>query len=146
MPIELKAVVLIQNDGRVLVSKGFDKVKQQPFYRLLGGHVEFTEAAESAVRREILEEIGSEIEGLKLVGVIENIFTHHGEQGHEIDYLYTGTLTRVELYEQNPIRQQEDGEFQYAEWVPIKEILGGEIPLYSPYDYKTQLENPEHLR
>ncbi|HKY79319.1 MAG TPA: NUDIX domain-containing protein [Anaerolineales bacterium] len=140
MPIELKAMVLIRNNGDLLVSKGFDEIKQSFFYRLLGGHVEFFETAEQAVRREIMEEIGSELENLKLIGVIENLFTYQGKRGHEIDYLFSGRLTLAELLKQRRFRlQEDDGEF-WAEWVAAVEIFSGSIPLYPPYDYQAHLE------
>lgn len=138
--IEIKAMCLIQNKGKVLASKGLDHEKSQYFYRLLGGHVEFQETAEAAIRREILEEISSGIDDLKLITIIENIFTYNGKPGHEIDYLYTGSLTRVDLYEQNPIPLQEEGDFQTAEWIPIEQISNGQIPLYPPFDYEELLQ------
>jgi ADP-ribose pyrophosphatase YjhB (NUDIX family) len=142
MAIEVKAMVLLQNNGRILVSKGFDKVKQQVFYRLLGGSVEFGETAEQAVRRELLEEVDSEIADLKLIDVIENIYFYQGIQGHEIDYLYTGTLLKTELTEQNPIPLREEyGDWGFfAEWIPVQDTTKTGVPLYPPYDYISLLK------
>jgi ADP-ribose pyrophosphatase YjhB (NUDIX family) len=137
MPIELKAMILIRNDNKILASKGFDKEKQEIFYRLLGGHIEFQESAETAIRREIMEEINSEINKLKLISIIENIFTYQGNPGHEIDYLYKGRLSNTSLYVQNPIPLQEEGEFQTADWIPIQKFISKQFPLYPPFDYKS---------
>ena len=123
-------------DGRMLVSKGFDNVKKENFYRLLGGHINFFETAEAGVCREIQEELGSAIEDLKQLTILENIFTYQGIQQHEIVFLYSGNLARKELYEQNPIHITEtDHEFD-AEWISAEDILNGEIPLYPKFDYK----------
>jgi ADP-ribose pyrophosphatase YjhB (NUDIX family) len=107
--VELKAMCLFRQDEKLLVSKGFDSVKQRNFYRLLGGHVEFGETAEAGIRREIAEELGSEIENLKLLAVIENIFTYEGKESHEIDYLFSGDLGNKALYMQDRIPVSEDG-------------------------------------
>ena len=67
----LAIVVVRHPDGRVLVAPGFDHVKGQRFYRPLGGEVEFGERAEEAARREIQEEIGAEVEDLRLLATFE---------------------------------------------------------------------------
>lgn len=134
--IELKAMCLFRQDGRLLVSKGVDSVKNKSFYRLLGGHIEFGETAEAGIRREIVEELGSEIENLKLVSVIENIFTYEGREGHEIDFLFSGDLTNKGLNNQTILHVVEHNSLDFdAEWIPISSVTSGEIPLYPPFDY-----------
>lgn len=135
--IRIKAMCLFHKDGKVLVSKGFDKVKNENFYRVLGGSVIFFETGEAGVRREIQEELISEIENLKLIDVIENLFTYEGNKGHEIVFLYAGNLTRKELYTQNPIHIVEDTYEFDAEWISTNDILDGKIPLYPALDYNT---------
>jgi ADP-ribose pyrophosphatase YjhB (NUDIX family) len=134
--IKLKTMLLIQHKGRLLVSKGHDKVKRQNFYRLLGGSVEFTETAETGIRREVMEELQSEINDLKLIGVIENIFRFQGKSGHEIDFLFCGDLANSALFEQDHIPLNERyGEF-FADWVPAEDVVERGVPLYPPYNYQ----------
>jgi len=137
--IRIKAMCIFHKDGKVLVSKHFDKVKNEYFYRMLGGSVNFFETSEAGVRREIQEELLSDIEKLKLIDVTENLFTFEGNKGHEISFLYQGDLVQKELYSQNPIHIIEDTYEFDAEWINIKDILAGEIPLYPIFDYKTLL-------
>src|SRR3989344_2264408 len=101
--IKIKAMCIFRKNGKILVAKCFDKIKNEHFYRILGGSVKFSEISEIGIRREIQEELLSEIENLKLVDVIENLFTYEGSKGHEIVFLYTGDLARKELYTQNSI-------------------------------------------
>ena len=89
-PIAL--VVFRRDDGAILVAPGFDRVKEQRFYRPLGGEIEFGELAEDAARREIREELGAEIDDLRLLGVFENIFTFLGHSGHELVWVYEGAF------------------------------------------------------
>src|SRR5512140_1651840 len=91
------AICLFRNAGRILVFEGFDPVKQQTFYRPLGGGIEFGERAEAAVRREILEEIRAGTASLEYLFTLENIFTFNGEPGHEIVLVFDGRLADEKL-------------------------------------------------
>src|SRR3989344_5768641 len=133
--ITLKAMCVFEKDGKVFVSKGFDKVKKETFYRFLGGHINFFETGEEGIRREIQEELGSKIENLKLIETMENLFTYQGEKGHEIDFLYSGDLVNKKLYTQNPIHVMDTQEFD-AEWVSLTDIFKQGIPLYPRYNYQ----------
>jgi ADP-ribose pyrophosphatase YjhB (NUDIX family) len=68
-------MVLIRRprDGALLVSEHADPAGA-PFHRPLGGHVEFGEYALDTVNREFQEEIGQNLTGVRLLGVLENIF------------------------------------------------------------------------
>lgn len=127
---------LFQNDGKILVAKGFDKVKNEYFYRVLGGNVNLFETGEAGVRREIQEELQSSVDNLKLLDVVENIFTYEGNKGHDIIFLYCGDLARKELYEQKTFHIVEDTYEFDAEWISTDSILSGKIPLYPGLDYK----------
>ena len=137
---------LIVDDGRVLVADG-DTLKSSsrpivpsPFYRVLGGSLNFDESAEEGVRREIREELGSEIENLKKIDVIENRFTYADERGHEIVFLFKGTLVRKELHNQSMVHVVDEGYEFDAVWVPIEKLLKGDKPLYPPYEYEKVLK------
>ena len=51
------ALGLAIKNNKLLVSEGFDKVKNEIFYRCLGGGIEFLEKGKEALKREFLEEI-----------------------------------------------------------------------------------------
>ena len=69
------------------------------FHRPLGGHVEFGEYAEHAVRRELLEEIGQSLSEVKLLGVLENIFDWAGSRAHEIVFVFGASFEDDSAYE-----------------------------------------------
>ncbi len=140
--IRVKAMCLIIHNQKVLVADG-DTFKSNVrhvvpghFYRVLGGSMNFQETSEQSVRREIREELGSEIDNLEKLDVIENHFIYAGEQDHEIVFLFKGRLARKELTEQNVIHIVEDSYEGDAVWVPIEEMLKGDRPLYPTTDYK----------
>jgi ADP-ribose pyrophosphatase YjhB (NUDIX family) len=68
--ITIKTLLLIEHKGKLLLNKGQDSVKKETFYRFVGGSVKFGETTEKALRREIREELNSEIENLKFLQVV----------------------------------------------------------------------------
>ena len=80
--------LLQRDDGALLLEQGYDDIKQEPFYRLLGGGIEFGETGIQAIKREFLEELGLEIQVEAPLGTSENIFTFNGTPGHQIILLY----------------------------------------------------------
>jgi ADP-ribose pyrophosphatase YjhB (NUDIX family) len=123
-------VVFRRDDGCILAAPGFDSVKQQRFYRPLGGEIEFGELAEDAARREIREEVGAEIDGLRLISVFENIFTFLGARGHEIVYVYEATFKDAKYTQTDAVVCDEGGNAFEAHWVPLDLFVRGEAPLY----------------
>lgn len=125
------AVCLFQSENRILVSEGFDAVKQDYYYRPLGGGIEYGETSRAAVVREIREELGAEIENVRLLGVLENIFVYEGEQGHEIVFVFDGEFADKSLYERdrlNGYEQEADIKFQ-TKWFSLDKITenGGRL-------------------
>ena len=128
--IRPKAVCVIRRGDEILVNDAYDSVKGERFYGPLGGGVEFGERAEDAVRREMREEIGVELEGVVLLGVLENIFVYEGCPGHEISFVFEARLTDRTLYEREELRGVE-GELELvARWVPLRLFADGGPPLY----------------
>ncbi|MCA9941424.1 MAG: NUDIX domain-containing protein, partial [Anaerolineales bacterium] len=60
MPIRPLVICLFRHKNHILVMEGYDPVKQQTFYRPLGGGIEFGEHSAIALRRELREELGAE--------------------------------------------------------------------------------------
>lgn len=118
------AVCLFRNENRILVSEGFDAVKGDYYYRPLGGGIEYGESSRDAVAREIREELGAEIENVRLLGVLENIFIYEGRQGHEIVFVFDGEFKDKSLYRLDEIdgyQHEINAEFK-AKWYSLDEI------------------------
>ena len=88
---EIRPIVLgiAIKDNKLLVSEGFDKVKNQTFYRCLGGGIEFLEKSSDAIKREFKEEIDVDIIVNDFLGMSENIFTYQGKKAHELTLFYS---------------------------------------------------------
>jgi ADP-ribose pyrophosphatase YjhB (NUDIX family) len=130
--ITVKAFAVLLNPARGahLVWRGHDATKTPPdFHRLLGGHVEFGEAAVDAVRREILEETAAELLDPRRLGILENRFVYEDQPGHEIVFVYTGSLTPPEPVPVGGGWLSDNGAPIWVEWRSLT-AGEGEIPLY----------------
>ena len=126
------AICIFRKNDRILVAEGYDPVKNEHFYRPLGGGIEFGEYSEQTIRRELMEEIGAEVCELKYLGTLENVYVFNGTPGHEIIRIYDGVLKDAELYELPEIIGREmdiDVTFR-AVWKPIDEFGAGKSILY----------------
>ncbi|OUC16181.1 MAG: hypothetical protein B0A82_03260 [Alkalinema sp. CACIAM 70d] len=128
------AICLFRDGQRILVSEGFDPVKQSHFCRPLGGGIEFGESSEAAIAREILEETGQAIQNIQLLGVLENRFVYNGKPGHEIVFVYDAEFVDRALYEQGEVawcehEGQETGETAIARWSSLEELQGSQRQL-----------------
>jgi 8-oxo-dGTP pyrophosphatase MutT (NUDIX family) len=124
---------VFRKNNKILVGEGYDAVKDESFYRPLGGGIEFGELSVETICRELMEEINVEVErdSLTFLGVVENMFYFNGIPGHEIVMIYDGALKESGLYEQAVIVGQEaNGDATRAMWKSLDEFESGKSTLY----------------
>ena len=114
------ALGLAIKNNKLLVSEGFDKVKNETFYRCLGGGIEFLEKGEEALKREFLEEINIDITVKDFLGISENIFTYQGKKAHELILFYSIEIPNKNYQEEYKVID-EHGE-TIAKWIDIDEF------------------------
>lgn len=124
------AICVFRNGNRILASAGFDSIKQQSFYRPLGGTIEFGERSDETIRRELMEEIKAEVTDLRYLGVLENFFIYEAEKGHEIVIVYDGKFANRALYDKAAIHGDEFGSPLTAVWVDLSTLGPNKPPLY----------------
>jgi ADP-ribose pyrophosphatase YjhB (NUDIX family) len=71
--------VAIHNDSVLL-----DRADHEPFWTLPGGRAEHGETAEATIRREMREELDTDVDVIRLLWFVENFFDYEGLQYHEI--------------------------------------------------------------
>jgi 8-oxo-dGTP pyrophosphatase MutT (NUDIX family) len=124
------AICIFRKDDSILVAEGFDKVKQDYFYRPIGGGIEFGETSAQALEREVLEEIGANIKNLIHLGTLENIFTYNGIPRHEFVFVYDGEFADLSIYQKASFLGLEDnGEPFKLIWKPISEFQDNRLRL-----------------
>lgn len=123
---------LFHRDGRILVARGIDTVKGEVFYRPFGGGVEFGESSQNALHREIREELDQSIQHVRLIGVVENIFTFEGRSGHEVIFLHEAVFLNDSLYGQEEIEGIEEhlGARLRGVWIKLDDVRCGNVTLY----------------
>jgi ADP-ribose pyrophosphatase YjhB (NUDIX family) len=122
--IKVKALGLFQQEDYIFVSKSYDSIKKDYFYRPIGGTVEFGEYTIDTIKREILEEMNAEIINIRLEKILESIFVCDGIDGHEIVFLYTAYFKDVKYYEKKEYAIVEsNGEQVPALWVKKEEFI-----------------------
>ena len=127
--LRVKAVCVFTNDDRILAIDGHDPTKGQSFWVPVGGRVEFGETSQEAIAREVEEELSAEITDLRLLGVLENIFTFDGNDGHEIVFIYDARFSEPSMYRQDQVEGIEENQPFTAHWINPDAPADGR-PLY----------------
>lgn len=128
------ALGLAIKNNKLLVSEGFDKVKNETFYRCLGGGIEFLEKSEEALKCEFLEEINVDITVKNFLGISENIFTYQGKKAHELILFYSIEISDENYQEEYKVID-DHGE-TIAKWIDIDEFKNKNKILYPKEVFK----------
>ncbi len=124
--IRVLAIGVFREGDRVLVARGVDPVSGEPFYRPLGGGVEFGERAAAALAREIAEELGAAIEEPRLLGVLENLFEYAGRPRHEIVFVFDARFSDPSWYLRAELPVTEAGTgWEAARWISVQALSSG---------------------
>ncbi len=129
--IRAVAIGLIRRDDFILVAEVLDDDGVREGWRPLGGGVEFMESAADALRREIREELQSEvaIEGAPII--CENLYNHCGTPGHEIIFAFPVRLLNESVYGKNKFIFFEDSGLPInAEWIALPRFKNGDETLF----------------
>ena len=119
---------------RIFVSEGYDPVKQQTFYRAMGGGVDFGETSREALVREFQEEIQADLINIQYLGCLENLFVYNGEPGHELIQLYQCEFADPHFYQLKQLVFAEGKRQKTALWVDINRFKSGEL-LLLPHEF-----------
>ncbi|MEL7150616.1 MAG: NUDIX hydrolase [Pseudomonadota bacterium] len=112
-------------DGKLLASAVTEDDGSEKGWRPLGGGIEFGEPAETAVCRELKEEIDADARVQRLLGIFENIYTHQGQTGHEVVFAFEVTLITPGLALAEEFIVEDGGFRDRAAWVPLSDFTEG---------------------
>ncbi len=89
-----RTAAVFADRGHVLLERAIGK----DFWTLPGGRVEFGETAETALQREMLEEIGQRVRPMRLLWVVENFFEDDSRPHQELGLYFLATLSNDSPY------------------------------------------------
>ena len=128
------ALGLAIKDNKLLVGEGYDNVKNQTFYRCLGGGIEFLEKSCDTLKREFKEEIEADIIIKDFLGISENIFTYKGKNAHELILFYSIEIPDEYYKDEYQILDVDDN--SKAKWIDINEFKNKNKILYPEEVFK----------
>ena len=133
---EIRPIVLgiVKRDDKILVSKGYDKIKNETFYRSIGGGIEFLENSKDALKREFKEELNIDINVGDFLGISENIFTYNGRNAHELILFYSVDISDSNYKEKYHII--DDNCETDAMWINIDKFINKELKIYPEEVFK----------
>ncbi|OIO52808.1 MAG: hypothetical protein AUJ11_00300 [Parcubacteria group bacterium CG1_02_44_65] len=117
------ALLVVIKNNKILVINTHDFKKNEDFYRLVGGGIDFGETGIEALKREVKEEINAEIKNIKYLGLIENIFNYEGKEMHEIALVYKAEFKDKEIYGKKEIKILDSRKPQKAYWLDKKIVF-----------------------
>ena len=143
--IKTKALGLHWREGKLLAAEVYDDQGKLQGVRPIGGSIEFGERWQSALIREFKEELDVDVEIKGSPIVMENIYTHEGEVGHEVLFIcevlfgsamFTG-LNTIEFHEDN-------GTPCIARWFDLTALDLPDGPALFPAGLKAALKGELH--
>ena len=129
--IRPKVVCLLRYSGRVLLMQVTDPHDGQSFLLPPGGGVEFGELIDDAIRRELQEELGVQIDFPRRLGMLENVFEFAGRQEHELVFVYDAECPAAALYEADElVITESNGETFLVRWYTRPDITASGLPVF----------------
>lgn len=124
------ALGLIQNSDRIFVSQDYDAIKQQTFYRALGGDIDFGESSFDTLKREFRATIQAELTNINYLGCLENIFVYDNDIQHEFIQIYGCDFVDLKFYQLEELKFIKNKRKKKALWVPLEQFKSGELILF----------------
>lgn len=114
-----RVAAIIKNGDKILLHKS----KKDNFFAIPGGRIMIGEDSEAALKREFLEEIGTNVFVKKYLGTIENFFEYNGKKYHELMIVYEAKFEKEsDKYNMDKIvGLEEDGKIEFI-WKTIEQI------------------------
>ena len=116
---ELRTVAVLIKDDKILVQRE----RNGSEYALPGGHIKIGETLENGLIREIMEEMGVQIECRRLLWSEECFWEWNGKQVHNISFYYLIKLCDdFEIPDNGEFVSQKDNCNVVIGWMPIDQL------------------------
>ena len=117
--LNIRTAGIIIHNNKILVHKNINK----DHYCIPGGRIEIGENSEKAIKREMQEELGKEIEVIDYISTIENFFEMKNKKYHEFYLLYKIEFKNEEDKKIDYTMKNVEGkEYLQYEWIDLDKI------------------------
>ena len=117
--LNIRSTGIIIHNNKLLTHKD----KNLDHYALIGGRVAIGEDSETTLKREIMEEMGKEIEITGYISTIENFFEMKGSKFHEIMFVHQAEFLNEKDKKIEETLQNIEGEDHLKyEWIDLDKI------------------------
>lgn len=116
--IHVAAAVIVENHKIFPARRGYGEFKG--YWEFPGGKIEKDETPETALRREIKEELAADIKVDRLLGTVDYDYPHfHLTMEYYLCHVARGTLT---ILEHSAFRWVKKEELEKVDWLPADRI------------------------
>lgn len=132
--------VALHNDAVLL-----HRTAEEDFWTFPGGRAELGETAETTLKREMLEELGAEVEIVRLLWFVENFFTYAERRYHEVALYFLMQLPPDSscLTLPGPFYGLEETPKLIFQWFPCQSEMLAALPLQPTFLQTALLSLPE---
>ena len=117
--LNVRTAMVIIHNNKVLTHRNVNS----DHYAIPGGRVQIGEDSAKALKREVMEEMGKEIELIGYVTTIENFFEMKGRKYHEIEFIHLAEFKNEEDKKiEDTIKNVEGKDYLQYEWLDIDKI------------------------
>lgn len=114
--LNIRAACIIKHNNKIL----FHRNDNTDHYCIIGGRIAIGENSEQTVKREMLEELGKEIEITGYASTIENFFEMDNQKYHEIMFIYFAEFKNEEDKKiEYTLKNCEGNDYLKYEWIDI---------------------------
>lgn len=117
--LNVRAAGIIIHNNKILTHRN----TKSDHYALIGGRVGIGEDSETTLKREIMEEMGKEIEITGYISTIENFFQMDSQKYHEIMFVHKAEFKNEKDQKiEETIKNIEGKDYLVYEWIPLEKI------------------------
>ena len=117
--LNVRAAGIIIHNNKILTHRNI----KSDHYALIGGRVEIGEDSVATLKREIMEEMGKEIEITGYISTIENFFEMDSRKYHEIMFVHKAEFKNEKDQKiEDTIKNIEGKDYLVYEWIPLEKI------------------------
>ncbi|MDX1905708.1 MAG: NUDIX domain-containing protein [Bacteroidia bacterium] len=126
--VQAAVLCLLRKNDQLLVTEGYDRIREMTYYRPICGNLEFGEYSWEAARRILHQYVGHETQELSFIGPVESILTLEEQSVHELFFVFEVMSGHRDTH-RSPLAHETNLPAR-AVWKSIQDFRRGQLVLY----------------